>query len=96
MFEPTSRYYAIASASYTLPDGRIVAFKARRFPPRTETLTVTAEVTVAQGDRLDLVADRTLADPEQFWRLCDANNAMSPLELEEADTVVEVPAPQAG
>jgi nucleoid-associated protein YgaU len=39
------------------------------------------EVTVNQGDRLDLIAARALGDPELFWRICDANNAMDPLEL---------------
>jgi hypothetical protein len=38
-------------------------------------------VKVRQEDRLDLIAARILGDPEQFWRVCDANNAMDPLEL---------------
>ena len=96
MFEPTSRYYNIQNGSYTLPDGRVVPYKRRRFPPRGEELTTLVEVTVAQGDRLDLVADRTLADAQQSWRLCDANEAMSPLELEETGEVLRVPAPQPG
>ena len=35
----------------------------------------------SQGDRLDNLAARYLGDPEQFWRLCDANGAMRPDEL---------------
>ncbi len=31
-----------------------------------------------EGQRLDLIASRYLADPTAFWRLCDANNAMVP------------------
>jgi hypothetical protein len=53
------------------------------------------EVTVTDGDRLDLITGRTLGDPEQFWRVADANNAMNPSELtEEPGTIVRVPIPQ--
>jgi hypothetical protein len=38
-----------------------------------------------QGDRLDNLTAKYLGDPEQFWRLCDANNALQPEEL--TDTV---------
>ena len=37
--------------------------------------------TVAAGDRLDLLAFRFYDDPEQFWRICDANGAMLPEAL---------------
>ena len=40
-------------------------------------------------------AARTLGDPLQFWRVCDANNAMNPPELtEEAGRALRVPVPQ--
>jgi hypothetical protein len=38
---------------------------------------------VFQGDRLDNIAALYLGDPEQFWRICDANAAMRPNELTE-------------
>ena len=38
---------------------------------------------VTQGDRLDNITAKFLGDPEQFWRVCDANNAMRPDELTE-------------
>jgi hypothetical protein len=38
---------------------------------------------VTQGERLDIIAATYLGDPEQFWRICDANNAMRPDELTE-------------
>jgi hypothetical protein len=54
------------------------------------------EVTVIQGDRLDLITARTLGDPEQFWRVCDANDAMNPPDLTaQPGTAVRVPVPQA-
>jgi hypothetical protein len=36
-----------------------------------------------QGDRLDNLAARYVGDPEQFWRICDANDIMRPEELTE-------------
>ena len=54
-----------------------------------------AEVAVGQGDRLDLITARTLGDPEQFWRVCDANDAMDPRELTaETGRALRVPVPQ--
>ena len=29
-------------------------------------------------DRIDLVADRYLGDPQAWWRICDANAALDP------------------
>jgi len=43
------------------------------------------EHSVIQGDRLDNLAAQCLGDPEQFWRLCDANGAIRPDEL--TDTI---------
>ena len=36
---------------------------------------------VTEGDRLDNITAAHLGDPEQFWRICDANRAMRPDEL---------------
>jgi nucleoid-associated protein YgaU len=94
MFESTSRYYALENATLTTPDGRIIAYKRRRFLPDGKDMQLLVEVTVTEGDRLDLITARTLGDPEQFWRICDANNAMNPLELIEPGRVVRVPVPQ--
>ena len=38
---------------------------------------------MTQGDRLDNITAQYLGDPEQFWRICDANDAMRPDELTE-------------
>ena len=38
---------------------------------------------MVQGDRLDNITAKYLGDPEQFWRMCDANGAMRPEELTE-------------
>lgn len=94
MFEPTSRYYSIEDAKLTTKDGRVVAYKRRRFLPKGENMPTLVEVTVTGGERLDLIASRTLGDPEQFWRVCDANNAMNPFELtDEPGQVLKVTVP---
>ena len=36
---------------------------------------------VVDGERLDTIASEHLGDPEQFWRIADANNAIDPQEL---------------
>ena len=96
MFEPTSRYYNIETATLQTAEGRLVAYKRRRFPPRGEALRLLVEVTVADEDRLDSIAARTIGDPEQFWRICDANNALDPFDLEELGRTLRVPIPEVG
>jgi hypothetical protein len=55
----------------------------RRFVPPPERFDLLQEHEMTQGDRLDNLAAQYLGDPEQFWRLCDANNAIRPEELTE-------------
>ena len=95
MFEPTSRYYTLETATYKAQDGRELRYKRRRFLPQGETLPTLVEVTVTDGDRLDLIAARSIANPEQFWRICDAENAMNPPDLTaEPGRTLRVPIPQ--
>jgi len=58
-----------------------VTYKLRRFLPHVRDLQPLGEEAVLPGDRIDLVASRTIGDPEQFWRVCDANAAVDPEEL---------------
>jgi hypothetical protein len=41
------------------------------------------------------ITAKTLGDPEKFWKVCDANNAMKPIDLL-ADPVqtIRIPTPQ--
>ena len=95
MFETTSRYYPLETATLTAPDGRIIAYKRRRFLPQGDKMPLLLEVTVVQGDRLDLITARTLGDPEQYWRVADANNVMNPPDLTaEIGRTLRVPIPQ--
>jgi hypothetical protein len=82
-FPPTSRYHNIETTTMETPDGRTVIHLRRRFVPPPERFSTLLEHVVVQGDRLDNVTARYLGDPEQFWRVCDANAAMRPDELTE-------------
>jgi hypothetical protein len=94
VFEPSSRYYDIEIAQLTLPDGHVVAYKRRRFVPPPSELPPLSQVAVAMGDRLDVIAARTVGDPEQFWRICDAHPILDPAELtDESGRVLHVPMP---
>lgn len=81
MFDPKSRYYSLQTGTHTTPEGRTIVYARRRFLPPAKTMATLAQVTIVQGDRLDVITARTLGDAEQFWHLCDANNAMHPAEL---------------
>lgn len=82
LFPPNSRYSGISTSSLTT-DGKNVVYLRRRFVPGPERFALIQEHRVSEGDRLDNIAAKYLGDPEQFWRICDANNAVSPLELTE-------------
>jgi hypothetical protein len=78
MFFRGSRYEKVADAVYVTADGREIPYKRLRITPGTIPLQ---EYVVAQRDRLDLIAFRFHNDPEQFWRICDANSAFLPEDL---------------
>lgn len=84
-FSPTSRYYNFETATLKTPDGRSIIYLRRRFVPPPENFSLLQEYVVSEGDRLDNVTARFLGDPEQFWRVCDANRAMRPDELTETN-----------
>ena len=94
-FAPNSRYHAISTAKLTTPDGKQIVYLRRRFVPAPEQFSVIQEHFVVQGDRLDNLAAKYLGDPEQFWRICDANGAIRPGELLEViGDVIKITLPQ--
>lgn len=82
-FPPASRYHGIETAAIEATDGSVVAFIRRRFIAQPEQFALVQEHSVVEGERIDTLAARYLGDPEQFWRICDANAAMRPEELTE-------------
>jgi hypothetical protein len=80
-FPPTSRYHGIETDTWKDSDGQEYRYLKRRFLPLPERFSLLQEHLVVSGDRLDNLAAQYLGDPEQFWRLADANNAMRPQDL---------------
>lgn len=81
LFPPTSRYHRIDTATMVLPNGRMVTYLRRRIVPQAERFVLLQEHTVTDGDRLDNLAALYLGDPEQFWRICDANAVLKPEDV---------------
>ena len=95
-FPPTSRYYGLPIRRAVAADGREVAFVARRFLPPLDSFE-TSDVHISGGrDRLDLLAARYFGDPEQGWRLVEANGLRDPrMALQEAGTSLRIATPTA-
>lgn len=80
-FSPTSRYATIEVAEYTTEEGDKVPYLRRRFVPPSSAFELMEEHRVQQGERLDLIAAQRIGDPQMFWLICDANDAIRPEEL---------------
>ena len=80
-FSPTSRYALIETTTLETRDEKTIIYLKRRFVPAPERFSLLQEHLVTEGDRLDNVTAKYLGDPEQFWRVCDANRAMQPDDL---------------
>lgn len=83
MFSITSRYYGIATASLETAEGKTISYVRRRFVPPPENFALLLEHMVTEDERLDNITAQYLGDPEQYWRVCDANGAIRPEELTE-------------
>ena len=95
MFGQNSRYYHLKDATYEDASGRPIIYKRRRFLPQGFDMPLLTLITVTEGERLDLIAARTLGASEHFWRVCDANNALNPFDLtDEIGAVLRVSPPQ--
>jgi len=64
-----SRYHDLPRLSHQDATGREVPHLAPRIIRRPEAVRMHV---VREGERTDLLADRYFADPERFWRICDA------------------------
>ncbi|MBW4441964.1 MAG: LysM domain-containing protein [Plectolyngbya sp. WJT66-NPBG17] len=95
MFDSTSRYYTLQTTKFTSLDGRTIAYVRRRFLPQGKDLPALGEVVIQESDRLDQLTTTTLGEPEQFWQIADANNAMNPVDLTaESGQRLRIPLPQ--
>ena len=91
---PTSRYASVGVGAYAPPGGTPVPYLLRRFIPQPDRFTTIGEHRVQAGERLDVITTTQLGDPTQFWRLCDANLAMRPVELETPERVLRLTLPE--
>jgi len=95
MFSMTSRYYSLPVLKYELPEGDEIAYVRRRFLPQTDQFDLLVQHTVTEGERLDNITAEYLDDPQQFWRICDANGAMSPFDLpDKVGEIIRITLPQ--
>ncbi len=93
-FPANSRYHATPTAQILGPDGRALVYLRRRFVPPPEAFATVREHIVLGDERLDTITAQYLADPELFWRLCDANRVMWPPDLTaEPGLIIRIPAP---
>jgi hypothetical protein len=93
-FPADSRYHGIPTRSVTAPDGRQLAYLARRFAPPPEAFATIGWRVVAEGERLDQIAAQVIGNPEAFWLLCDANRAIWPEDLAAAGTELRLTLPE--
>lgn len=93
-FAPTSRYYSIEVATRVEADGRTISYLLRRFVPQPERFALLREHVVRDGERLDQIAALYLGDPEQFWRIADANGVIAPETMtDNAGAIVRITLP---
>jgi hypothetical protein len=84
MFFPGSRYETTGTYTVTLPNGKTVRATKLPLPRSTSLLGYHRRL---EGQRLDLIANRYLKDPNAFWQLCDVNDAIVPDALAARDLV---------
>ncbi len=94
MFFPGSRYLSLTPYSVTRADGTVV--QATRLPTPGPAV-VLGYYRRSSNDRLDQIAGRFMVDGTAFWRICDANGAVSPDALAAHDLVgIPLDAPTGG
>ena len=94
-FSPLSRYALTDTATFETDAGQPIAYLRRRLLPAPESFALLQLYEVQAGDRIDNVTARFLGDPEQFWRICDANRALQPEQLvERAGRLLRITLPQ--
>jgi hypothetical protein len=84
MFFPGSRYEKQQTYTTTLPNGAQVTAVQMPLPRRAPILGAHPRT---DAQRLDHIAAHFLSDATAFWKLCDANGAMSPDALGASDMV---------
>ncbi len=99
MFPVTSRYSGIEIAQIEIAPEHTIAYLRRRFVPANTSVVPLTEHVIIQNERLDNITAKYLGDPELFWMVVDANNAMRPDDLTDDSRTgqpIIIPLPQGG
>ena len=94
LFPANSRYSGLDTSTLETPGGRTVIYLKRRFLPQADEFTLLMEHVVSSGERIDNITAQYLTDPEQYWRICDANNISNPVEAEQFGRRLRITLPQ--
>jgi len=82
MFDANSRYAAQPVATWIDEQGRSrVYVTLREVPAPIPAQPSDRRHEVTNHDRVDRIAWQEIGDPQQFWRIADANGALHPDEL---------------
>src|SRR5205823_69810 len=82
-FPTGSRYAGVGTLELRTRDGSHVTYLARRWVPGPRPGQLLRDAQMRVGERIDAFSARTLSDPLQFWRVCDASLVMDPFEVAE-------------
>ena len=84
MFFPNSRYIDAGTYQVVLPSGKTATATHLPLPRTSRFMGFHRRL---EGQRLDIIANYYLKDATGFWRLCNANGAISPDALAARDLV---------
>jgi hypothetical protein len=94
VFPSNSRYHGIETVKMETGNLETLVYIRRRFIPQPDRFSLLQEHILTQGERLDNITNRYIGDPEQFWRICDANGALHPDELTEIGSRIRITLPE--
>jgi len=80
IFPPNSRYYGVPIRTRVDADGTMQSFVGRRIIPAMERYRPLGRHRTVVDERIDGVSAEVFGDPEQYWRICDANGDAEPAD----------------
>lgn len=93
-FPPNSRYHRVPIRIRTGTDGTEEAFVGRRIIPAMERYRALDRYRTQGDSRIENLAAFAFGDPEQYWRICDANGEAVPADATKpAGRLLVIPLP---
>ena len=81
-FPAESRYHGIEVLQLQEEgDDTPTVYLKRRFIAPQDQFSLLQVHRIEQHDRVDNIANQYLGDPQQYWRICDANGVKHPREI---------------